>query len=335
MAPLTVANITPKAILKLCAAQGIATGQLLSASGIHHQQLVQVDGRISAEQVFSLWGEAQKRTGDSLIAVHTADYLPFGAYRLIDYLLSTSSTAREGLIGLTRNFRLVNEAFALELTLQDGRSTLELHNPFGGQGPARLYVEFVFAAVLTRLRFATCMDWRPSQICFAHKTPKNPTNYSVFFQCPVRFDEPANRMLLDCDLLDTPLPHPDPTLHELLDYQAQRLLKRLTVEDRCLSELRQVLSEALGRGDVRLKATAKKLAISCRALQRELTRQGTSYTAVLDRMRLDLAMDLLNESVTEVEEISRMIGFSDSRSFYRAFKKWTGQTPQQHLKSRS
>ncbi|HEU4386951.1 MAG TPA: helix-turn-helix domain-containing protein, partial [Blastocatellia bacterium] len=225
-------------------------------------------------------------------------------------------------------------AFALELTSRDGRSTLELHNPFDSQGPARFYVEFVFAAVLSRLRFATGVNWLPTQICFAHKAPKNRTDYSTVFQRPVRFDEPANRMLLDDELLDIPLPHPDPTLHEMLDCQAQRLLKRLTVEDRLLSDLRHVLSEALGRGDVRLKTTAKKLAISCRALQRELTRQGTSYTAVLDRIRLDLAITLLRESVTEVEEISRMLGFSDSRSFYRAFKKWTGQTPQEHLKSR-
>jgi AraC-like DNA-binding protein len=335
MATLTVANITTKAVLKLCASQGIAADQLLAASGIQHRQVAQNDVRISAEQVFTLWGEAQKRTGDGLIAVHTADYLPFGAYRLIDYLLATSSNPRQGLIDLAKNFRLVNGAFALELTLRDGKSTLELHNPFGSQGPSRFYVEFVFAAVLTRLRFATCTNWRPKQICFAHKGPKVASGYSASFQCPVRFNDPANRMLLDDELIDMPLAHPDPILHEILDYQAQRLLRRLPVEDGFLSDLRQVLSEALGRDDVRLKATAKKLAISCRALQRELTRQGTSYTAILDRLRLDLAIDLLTERGIGVGETSRILGFSDSRSFYRAFKKWTGQTPQQYFQSRS
>jgi AraC-like DNA-binding protein len=149
------------------------------------------------------------------------------------------------------------------------------------------------------------------------------------FQCPVLFNEPVNQMLLEDRLLDISLPFADPSLSELLDHHAQRLLKRLPIEDGFLSELRRVLSEGLSAGDVRLTTTARKLAVSRRALQRVLTGQGTSYKAILDRMRYELAAELMRESGIDVEEIARFLGFSSSRSFYRAFKRWTGETPRE------
>jgi AraC-like DNA-binding protein len=331
MPSVTVANITPNAILKLCAERGVSSERLLSASRIQKGEITSFDARISAEHAFTLWEEAQKLTGDGMIAEHTTSYLPFGAFRLLDYLLATSSTAREGLTALVKNFRLVNCAFDLELTFKSGRSKLELHSPFDAQGPARLYVEFVFAAVQSRLRLASGSSWHPLQVRFAHDAPRNVCDYRRVFQCPVLFNEPVNQMLIEDQLLDISFPGADPALSELLGHQAELLLKSLPIQDGFLSDLRRALGEGLSRGDVRIKTTAKRLAVSSRALQRELLIQGTSYREVLDRLRCELAVGRLRRNRLEIEEISRFLGFSDSRSFYRAFKRWTGKTPQEYL----
>ena len=309
----------------------MAVDNLLATAGIQQALIVDPDARICAEQVFTLWGEAQKLTRDNLIAAHTAEFLPFGAYRLIDYLLATSSTPRGGLEKLARNFRLVNGAFVLRLTSQNGQPKYELHSPFDSEGCSRLYVEFVFAVVQSRLRFATGVDWHPREICFTHPAPPNIADYQEIFQCPVRFHEPINQMVLDHHLLDISQPQADPSLNEMLDHHAQRLLMQLPAVDDFLSDLRSVLGDGLTRGDVRLKTTARKLALSCRALQRKLNEQGTSYRAVLDRLRCELAIDLLMEGQIETEEIAHFLRFSEPSSFYRAFQRWTGMTPQEYL----
>lgn len=334
MLAVTVANTTSRAILRLCGARGVATEGLLSAARIPRQLIADPDARLPIQQVFALWEEAQKATDDGLIASHTVELLPFGAYRIIDYLLAAGSTPREGLTRFSRNFRLVNGGFELQLTSPNGRPSLELHNPFDHEGPSRLYVEFVFLAIQSRLRFTTGVDWHPQEVHFTHLRPPRCPDHHQTFHCPVRFNAPTNRMLLDDGWLDIPQPQADPLLSEMLDHHAQRLLKQLPAEDDLSSDLRCALSEGFRNGDVRLKTTARKLALSCRALQRELTCQGTSYTAILDRMRYELATDLLSDRGIEVEEIARFLGFSCSRSFYRAFKRWTGQTPQEYLQGR-
>ena len=334
MPAITVANVTPRAILKFCTARGMATDGVLSAVGIPPSLIADPDARVPVQQAIALWNEAERLTGDRSIASHTVEFLPFGAYRILDYLLAAGSTPREGLTRFIRNFRLANAAFELRLTSQNGRPSLELHNPFHFDEPSRLYVEFVFVAIQSRLRFATGVDWQPTEVHFSHPAAPRCPDHHQTFHCPVRFNEPINQMLLDDMLLDIPQPHSDPLLSEMLDHHAQRLLKQLPAEDGFLSGLRSALSDGLKHGDVRLKTTARGLALSCRALQRELTCHGTSYRAALDRVRFELATDLLADRGIEVEEIARFLGFSGSRSFYRAFKRWTGQTPQQYLQSR-
>jgi AraC-like DNA-binding protein len=219
----------------------------------------------------------------------------------------------------------------LRLTSQKGQPKFELHNPFDSEGFSRLYVEFVFAMVQSRLRFATGVNWHPRKIGFTHPAPPNIADYQQIFQCPVRFHEPINQMVLDHHLLGISQPQADPSLNEVLDHYAQRLLKQLPAADDFLSDLRSALGEGLNRGDVRLKTTARKLALSGRALQRKLNGQGTSYREVLDRLRCELAVDLLMERQIEIEEIAHFLRFSEPSSFYRAFRRWTGKTPQQYL----
>jgi AraC-like DNA-binding protein len=73
--------------------------------------------------------------------------------------------------------------------------------------------------------------------------------------------------------------------------------------------------------------------LSGRSLQRELNGRGTSYREELDRIRLDLALDLLTRA--EVRDISNVLQFSDVSSFYRAFRRWTGKTPAEYLDAKS
>ena len=52
---------------------------------------------------------------------------------------------------------------------------------------------------------------------------------------------------------------------------------------------------------------------------------------LMERYSIELAVDLLTERQIEIEEISHFLGFSEPSSFYRAFRRWTGKTPQEYL----
>jgi AraC-like DNA-binding protein len=190
-------------------------------------------------------------------------------------------------------------------------------------------VEFIFSMIFERLRFAAGTNWQPKEVCFARPAAEGfGSNHSVF-GCPVRFAASENRMTLSRESADMSLPSGDALLSEVLDHFGQSLLKQSS-KDEFLSDVRKVLADGFSRrGDVRLQSTACKLALSGRSLQRELNARGTSYREELDRCRRDLALDLL--PFVPIHEIGNLLQFSESRSFFRAFRRWTGKTPQAYL----
>lgn len=73
---------------------------------------------------------------------------------------------------------------------------------------------------------------------------------------------------------------------------------------------------------------AGKLMLSKRTLQRRIDAEGPSFQRILDRTHTDLAVHHLEHTALTVGEISFLLGFSEPNSFYRAFRAWTGATPE-------
>jgi len=80
-------------------------------------------------------------------------------------------------------------------------------------------------------------------------------------------------------------------------------------------------------GLVAMEAVARKLAMSKRSLQRKIEVEGTSYQQILKETREALARHSLEKTTLPPAEISLLLGFDEPNSFYRAFRKWTGTTP--------
>jgi AraC-like DNA-binding protein len=76
-----------------------------------------------------------------------------------------------------------------------------------------------------------------------------------------------------------------------------------------------------------MEAIAKKLAVSKRTLQRRIEAEGTSFQQILKETREALARHYLEKTSLPASEISFLLGFDEPNSFYRAFRSWTGKTP--------
>jgi len=76
-----------------------------------------------------------------------------------------------------------------------------------------------------------------------------------------------------------------------------------------------------------LAVTAQRLHMSVSALQRHLASEGTSFQALKDQLRRDMAIVRLTSSEASLIAIAADLGFTDSTAFQRAFKVWTGSAP--------
>jgi AraC-like DNA-binding protein len=77
---------------------------------------------------------------------------------------------------------------------------------------------------------------------------------------------------------------------------------------------------------------ADSLNLSERTLRRKLAQEGLTYRTLLDDGRKARALELMMIGRQSIAEVTTETGFSDTRSFSRAFKRWTGLAPSKVLK---
>lgn len=83
----------------------------------------------------------------------------------------------------------------------------------------------------------------------------------------------------------------------------------------------------------KLHDIADTLCLTAQTLHRNLQHEGTGYQRILDDLRRDFAIELLTRQHLSVAEVAQLLGFSEARSFSRAFKSWTGSNPSSLLQS--
>ena len=165
-----------------------------------------------------------------------------------------------------------------------------------------------------------------------HAPPACEEAYRDFFNAPVFFTAAGDCILLPLDAVDRALPGTNPQfarIHDQLnvDYLAQ--LRKGDLGHR----VKAGILDALPSGSVANEQVAKDLGMSVRSLQRKLAEESTSFRDLLDASRQEMALGYIRDPGIELSEIAFLLGFSDQSAFSRAYKRWTGETPNEVRKA--
>ena len=113
------------------------------------------------------------------------------------------------------------------------------------------------------------------------------------------------------------------------DIEADLKLQLAAQNDRwpIVDRVRGALVDLMPAGRTGAEDVAQALRISRSTLQRRLREEGTSYQALLDGTRRDMAIRYLTKTSLRAHEIARVLAYRDANSFSRSFRRWTGQAP--------
>lgn len=104
-----------------------------------------------------------------------------------------------------------------------------------------------------------------------------------------------------------------------------------TTKSATRSALKRLLASELDADEVSLIAVAMTLSLTPRTLQRRLRLEGVTFERVLDDVRKEKALKLLDEGRLSITEIGYCLGYSYPGGFSRAFRRWTGRSPLRFL----
>lgn len=132
-----------------------------------------------------------------------------------------------------------------------------------------------------------------------------------------------------------PLVSDNPALWEATeaDLQSQAMIQSKGLP--LSSRVRATMMEAFSLAEPTIAHVCNRLQFSRSTLLRRLDDEGVTFQSLLDETRSELAIRYLVKSDLNNQQIAHLVGYRDPNAFQRAFRKWTGMTPQelrsQHL----
>jgi AraC-like DNA-binding protein len=123
---------------------------------------------------------------------------------------------------------------------------------------------------------------------------------------------------------------PNPVLLSLLEHHASSFLNQINEQNLFSRKISTLLFEQLQEGVPGVDMVARELGMSIRSLQMKLKDEGITFSQIVENIRKELSKSYLAEKHYSIDDITYLLGFSDTSVFHRAFKRWTGQTPKQY-----
>lgn len=271
---------------------------------------------------------ATARLGDRFLALHLGRTVTARHLGVLGAVLSASGNLAEALQRLDRYLRLVFDVVAM--VIQPAGDWIDLaweDEEFDG---GNLVTETGFTVIVQFCRSLVRGTVDPDLVAFKHPGADGIGPYEAFFGCPVRFGESAGSFVrFRKEVLAIPLKSPDPGLATLLEQHADRLLAQLPQQSEIVEQMRTAIARAIGDGEPDVARVAAHLGCSTRTLQRRLQEVGTSFRSEVNLVRYELAKSYLQDPRLRLVDVAMLLGYSEHSAFTRAFKEWSGSTPQQ------
>jgi len=296
------------------------------ATDLTPEIVADADARISAAQFCVVWGEAIRESGDPQIALAIAAATPPGAFGVVEYVCRAAPTLGDALRQWVRYLNLLDDAVSVGLVDDPDGERACLRVLVESEAPAPASHELCFALVAAQARALGAAPFRLLGVEFTHRAPGDPAAYRRWFDAPVTFGADATQLVLPRAALASPLTSADPNLNAILARHADDLRDREPGGPPLTAQIRRLLRTALREDRGHVDLVARQVGMTARSLQRRLKDEGTSFQALREDVRRELATRYLDGDLS-ISEISFLLGFSEPSAFFRAFKRWTGQTP--------
>ncbi len=284
-------------------------------------------GGVDVERWERLLATAAQALDDPLLGLHVGRTISARHLGVLGSVLLACESLEAALQRLERYLRLVFDV--IPMIRRDGEGWFELTWDVSQYRPGPLVSETGTVAMVQFCRDLVRGAASPLFVDFEHAEPADTAPYEAFFGCPVRFGRSDAVMRFPSRLLALPLKSPDPALIALLEQHADRLLAQLPQQHALVEQVRKAIARALREGEPGIERIGAQLGCSPRTLQRRLQEADTSFRGELNLVRHELALSYLRDPRLQIVDIAMLLGYSEHSAFTRAFKEWSGRTPQE------
>lgn len=312
---------------------GIDFHAVAKASGLELTVLENGEARIPAHVFNALWQNSVAISQDPCPGLHfgqeMARHYPGGS--LLFTMMLNCSSLGDALTVFVRYHRIMADGIqpVVERKADQVHLSWEVFYPEFASHPH--LSEALICTFFSILNYLAQDCLIPAKVCFTHAEPEDADAYRQIFKTPVTFGMEKNELILDAKDLDIRMELANPELYGLLENHAARISQTLNEKTLLSARVFTMIRDMIFKGlQPDMDAISKEMAMSRRSLQEKLKAEKTNFRTIDATVRKTIALDQLLIPDTAIFDVAFLLGYSDQSAFNHAFKRWTGQTPNEY-----
>lgn len=233
----------------------------------------------------------------------------------------------QDILDLTMMFSVNTFPFEISVENKEDKTHIIQHLPDYFTPSILFHIQTSFVGCIQFLKEVAGFIPKEIELRFPYPKPNKMQlkHYQTLLPYKLNFSQPEAVIIIPKSYLEIPLPRHDETSKQLFIDICKDIQIRLT-QQRKLSNKISLLLDSYDCYPT-LEQLANILHISDRTLRNHLQKENCCYSDLVVVHKLQRAKKLLTESSLSIERIAEQVGYKDTASFYRAFKKITQQTP--------
>jgi AraC-like DNA-binding protein len=302
---------------------------IVERHGMEARVLTDPESLIAPQQLADTLEYCSTLFDDPLFGLHIATMQDPEVFGCVTALCRSAPTVRVGIRCLIDYLPVVH-APDCEVVLIEGRETAELawlvNADMGVNDQANYQAAMLNVKLLQSIGGPA---FKPSGVGLsAEARPSDMPELERLLGCKVTPRSRHNSVMFPVHALDQPVPSANRLLYRLLGGYLEKVkaAHSLSIIDRVESYIRG----SLASGNCTIERCADKMGTSVRTLQAKLAADGARFSELFEAQRSAVAKAHLAQQQLSLDEIADRLGYGEQTSFGRAFKRWTGMTPQQY-----
>jgi AraC-like DNA-binding protein len=316
-------------ILATLEEESVDGSKILAACRLDRAALLSPATRISITQFVSLIKGVQALTKDPAFGLKVGRRLQFGHCGLLGFAIVSSPSREKTVRTILRYDQIMSPLTCIDYVSRNGLNGWRVTPALELDQNTLFYrfsVESKLAGMLSIMKDLYGREFSLKQVSIAYPAPPYAEEYVTQLGCPVLFQQGANEILFEVVRVSGYQSMIDSISHDLACELCERVLENLANCTTLSGCIKIMLLDQLEYSPT-MDDMARSLSMSARTLRSKLETEGTTYRKLMNEVRKQLAMTYLRTNDLTIEKISERLGYSDTASFYHAFVRWTGVTP--------
>lgn len=322
----TIRSGTLMGFYPLCKRLQINPVKLLQEERLPSTALRSPDLMISYDRFAHLLNRAADAAEYPLFGLAMSSYQGLKTFGTLGLIAGGYDTVEQCLGAIQKYFRFHAQGVAIEISVEGKETRIVLDFDLDPDIGLEQLAESSLGLGYNILREMAPMGLTGASIHFAHDALAPVETYRRHTDARLLFGQADNAIVFPTSILSR---RPAPPSDEIRTYLESFLQDEAKGQEQpILHTVSKLINELIPAGEATLTTIAPLMNMHVRTLQRELSEAGTDFRTLLDEVRFEIARSALQlgQSVTD---LALNLGYSEISAFSRAFKRWSGVSPQQ------